>query len=421
LKIANDTLPGTPIVVKNTIMGQALEERYDDNVLIFNETVNEPGPNLRVDKHTNWRWNWEGELQYELRILNVGTQDLENVVITDTYPVSTTMNKCWWNHGPGNLQPCTWDDATHQVIFRLDSLKSGETASANLAVDLTEDIGLQGLAYLNQADISNYGDVAPQDNHDEVTSYTGPDVFIHKWLKAGELRADELITYTVEFGNMNRWPWNGDPNYGSHITDTLPAGMTFIKAIPYWDPSGTFDPESINGQQVVWGWGPMWAEQTWTFDLVAQIDTDAPIGQELTNVIEAWGDSPSDVEINPDNNSFEYRLEDYPGSFGKITPADGSEAVSTHLTLSWSDSLNAAQYEYCVDTSDNDTCEGAWTSTGMDTSVDLSGLSFETTYYWQVRSLKVGGTTYSDLDSWWTFTTKTNILRTFMPLAQKTP
>lgn len=57
----------------------------------------------------------------------------------------------------------------------------------------------------------------------------------------------------------------------------------------------------------------------------------------------------------------------------------------------------------------------------MNTSVDLSGLSFETTYYWQVRSLKVGGTTYADLDSWWSFTTKTNILRTFMPLAQKTP
>ena len=35
----------------------------------------------------------------------------------------------------------------------------------------------------------------PQDNHDEVTSYTGPDVFVRKWLKAGEFkprRADHL-------------------------------------------------------------------------------------------------------------------------------------------------------------------------------------------------------------------------------------
>ena len=239
LKINTDTPVGTPLVVENRVIGDMLEERYDDNVLVFTEAVNAAGPNLRVDKHTNWRWNWDGSLWYELRILNVGTQYLENVVITDTYPISTTMGKCWWNHGPGNLQECTWDDTTHQAVFKLDYMNPGETASANLYVDvLPEYVGLQGMQFVNQADISDFGDVSPEDNHDTVISYTGPDVFVRKWLKSGELRAGEVVTYTVEFGNANRWPWNGDQNYGSHITDTLPSGMTFIKAIPYWDPAG---------------------------------------------------------------------------------------------------------------------------------------------------------------------------------------
>ena len=117
-----------------------------------------------------------------------------------------------------------------------------------------------------------------------------------------------MITYTVEFGNANRWPWNGDQNYGSHITDTLPVGMTFVRAIPYWNATKIWEPERINGQQIVWGWGTMWAEQTWSFDIVAKINDDVASGQELLNVIEAWGDSPTDIDINPNNNHFEYRL-----------------------------------------------------------------------------------------------------------------
>ena len=52
----------------------------------------------------------------------------------------------------------------------------------------------------------------------------------------------------------------------------------------------------------------MWAEQTWTFDLVVQIDENVPPGTELVNLIEAWGDSPFDIDINPANNTFEYSV-----------------------------------------------------------------------------------------------------------------
>jgi uncharacterized repeat protein (TIGR01451 family) len=304
-KIDYDTLPGTLLESSVRISSDVFEERYDDNVLLMSETVNEAGPNLRVDKHTNWFWNGAGQLQYELRISNLGTQRLDFPEVIDTYPISTTVNKCWWNHGPFNNCQTVGD----QVIYYLDSLEPGQTASAMLAVEVISTyIGTQGLEFINTAEISDFEDVFPYDNYDEVTSYTGPDVFVRKWLSDGEVRAGEYITFTVLFGNQSRWPWRMDPNYYVHITETLPTGLTFVEAIPYWDPTSTWPPEIISGQQVVWSdwaWG---AESAWEFDLVLQVDDSVLPGDELLNVIEAWGDSPFDIDPNPDNNRFEYPL-----------------------------------------------------------------------------------------------------------------
>ena len=78
------------------------------------------------------------------------------------------------------------------------------------------------------ADISYFGkDITPEDNHDEVTAFTGSDTFVRKWLKEGVVQAGREITYTVEFGNANRWPWNTDPNVNS---DTSPRSC--LKASP---------------------------------------------------------------------------------------------------------------------------------------------------------------------------------------------
>ena len=111
-----------------------------------------------------------------------------------------------------------------------------------------------------------------------------------------------MITFTVEFGNANRWPWNGDDQVGSHITDTLPDGLTFLRATAPWAP--IWDPQSINGQQVAWDWGTMWAESIWTFQIVAQVSDTLPGGVELLNRIEAYGDSPDDIEPDWTNNVY---------------------------------------------------------------------------------------------------------------------
>ena len=91
-----------------------------------------------------------------------------------------------------------------------------------------------------------------------------------------------------------------------------------------------------------------------------------------------------------------------PGAFNKSSPAHGSLASSSP-TLAWGTSSSASSYEYCIDDVNNNACDDAWVST-TSASASLSGLVENTTYYWQVRSRNVAGTTDANAGAWWSFT-----------------
>jgi hypothetical protein len=96
-----------------------------------------------------------------------------------------------------------------------------------------------------------------------------------------------------------------------------------------------------------------------------------------------------------------------PVAFNKSVPANAATDQSLNPTLSWTVSSNATNYEYCIDNSNNNACDGTWTSTAASTSIGLSDLLPSTSYYWQVRANNSLGTTYADGSStnYWSFTT----------------
>ncbi len=86
---------------------------------------------------------------------------------------------------------------------------------------------------------------------------------------------------------------------------------------------------------------------------------------------------------------------DVPSAFNKAAPVEAASDVSASPTLTWEASDGADSYEYCYDTTDDQNCK-EWTETGIHTSVVLSELKLNSTYYWQVRAVNGFGVTYAD-------------------------
>ncbi|MFH1331347.1 MAG: ExeM/NucH family extracellular endonuclease [Actinomycetota bacterium] len=106
-----------------------------------------------------------------------------------------------------------------------------------------------------------------------------------------------------------------------------------------------------------------------------------------------------------------------PGPFGKVSPADGATDRPLTLTLDWGAAAEATSYEYCFDTTDDDAC-ATWVSTGAATNAVVGGLSYSTTYYWQVRANNDAGTTHAEgaETAYWSFSTPTLVEMSFRSL-----
>ena len=98
-----------------------------------------------------------------------------------------------------------------------------------------------------------------------------------------------------------------------------------------------------------------------------------------------------------------------PGAFAKTAPiSNATSRPRNGLVLSWTASTNATSYEYCFDTSNNNTCNATWVSAGTSLTATINGLASRVSYYWQVRAKNSAGTiTNANTGKCWKFTTVT--------------
>ena len=95
-----------------------------------------------------------------------------------------------------------------------------------------------------------------------------------------------------------------------------------------------------------------------------------------------------------------------PGAFNKSSPRNGATGVATSTTIRWGASSGVTRYEVCVDTTNNNSCDGSWSSIGTSRQATVSGMARRTTYYWQVRAVNANGITNANNGAWWRYTTR---------------
>jgi hypothetical protein len=138
-----------------------------------------------------------------------------------------------------------------------------------------------------------------------------------------------------------------------------------------------------------------------------------PTDQEMT-CIAVWTSDQAVVQpVAPAITNKPENLDSATAStFNKTSPVDGATGVNaSSVTLKWQSYSSAQKYTYCVQTSDC-TSGTDWTST-YDTSVTITNLSSNKTYYWQVRALTCGTCSpktwvYANSGDSWTFQTQTS-------------
>jgi uncharacterized repeat protein (TIGR01451 family) len=124
-----------------------------------------------------------------------------------------------------------------------------------------------------------------------------PDSGLSKWWGHGSLAHGNEANYWIEYRN--------DGNVPSHklvLTDTLPAGMTFITSVlDYgWGIQPPYPPTRIVGRQLVWDLGDLDVNARQEFLLRLRINPGTPPGALLSNCAALVG---SNFEDNPYNNT----------------------------------------------------------------------------------------------------------------------
>jgi hypothetical protein len=295
-----------------------------------------------------------------------------------------------------------WQDSPGAASYEycLDTSNDGACASNWVSTGHTSSASLKGLSfkttYYWQARAVNPNGATYADGNEADT-----------WSFTTQSPIKLLSVWTAD-GN-----WNKKTSFkpGEPIQWVITVENLFSSSLSI---DLTYDARNPNGVQVVSWKGSMTADPGITdFGLSGTAPSGVMGAYTFTGYVGYLG------ENSQGTSTVHVSLVDPPGTFYKLSPVDGITVYDSSLSLDWTDSLNAAAYEYCYDTTDDGACS-QWIGTGANSNVDLSGLHSGYSYYWQVRATNEGGVAYGNGSetNYWTFTPRVQELL-FVPLVSK--
>jgi uncharacterized repeat protein (TIGR01451 family) len=156
-------------------------------------------------------------LTYTLTVTNNGPDDADNVTVTDTLPGGVTFISAVPSQGSCN-------QAAGIVTCNLGTITNGASATITIIVTPTVVGTITNTATVS----SDEADLNTADNTDtEDTTVQGTDISVTKTDSPDPVFVGNNLTYIVTVNN------NGPADAtGVTVTDTLPAGVTFVSAVP---------------------------------------------------------------------------------------------------------------------------------------------------------------------------------------------
>ncbi|MFQ5421076.1 MAG: IPT/TIG domain-containing protein, partial [Anaerolineae bacterium] len=308
LDINGATQTGTVLTNTAEVMAVPGEDNLADNVSVWVEKLNPPGPNLRVRKTGDWNDNGTNTRSawYEVVVENVGGLPVNNVVVTDTYPASMVLlggvNSDW-----SSFWSWTDNPATNELVVTFDKLNPGKVARIYFNAEVPGSGPLaNGLTFNNLVRVKRpLGDPTPLDNVDHFTLTTGPDLAVQKEWLSGIPIPGNLITFSIHWSNRERrqeWWWWGTQG-DVWITDTLPSELEFVSAV--WPSCGNcpIGPDVIKGNEYGFRLGPIPGGGADEILITTLVSDTARSGTLLTNRVRVTSTAPlTDVEPSLQNN-----------------------------------------------------------------------------------------------------------------------
>jgi murein DD-endopeptidase MepM/ murein hydrolase activator NlpD len=236
-------------------------------------------------------------------------------------------------------------------------------------------------------------------------------------------------SYTVDFSANSAWSGTITKLRIDPVSGGTPNGTIGLQSVNV-DPSSSSFPAPFNSIAPVNGataqptsitlsWGSSFGADTYEYcydttnnnicdgNWLSRSTTSVSISGLAGATTYYWQVRARNAAGTTDANGgawWSFRTVDLPPAFAKIGPANGLTGQPTALTLSWQTASTADSYEYCYDTTNNNTCDGNWLAEPT-TSVLISGLAGATNHYWQVRARNMAGTTDANGGAWWSFRT----------------
>jgi uncharacterized repeat protein (TIGR01451 family) len=215
---------------------------------------------------------------------------------------------------------------------------------------------------------------------------------VAKKVSATEIQFGQSVSYTITLSNTS-----ASLPIALTLTDIIPAALEYVPGSA-WATQGS---PNYGAGRLTW-LGSIAPKAVVTMGFQGRGRQVSPLAENI-----AWADAGS----NGFYRSLATKTAVTMADFGKVSPANGVNHQPAGPTLSWGASAGTTEYEYCIDTTDNDNCDSGWVGTSSTTA--KPALDMGATYYWQVRTHNGPAIKEADNGTWWSFTV--GLYKTHLP------